>query len=302
MPVGTAGDGQGDAARKRARNRRRHHSGQHLSSDAAARRGAHRAAGRPAQIHGLGAADPHRLRRLSGDVAVGAAQDHRRGRALPVAYRRARANFSRPNARWKSSACWAPTSRWCWTNVPAFRRQRSGDRKIAGAFDALGDALQDRVRRAAGPRLFRHRAGRRIRRICARARREQLQEIGFDGYAVGGLAVGEGQAAMFDTLDATVPHLPADRPRYLMGVGKPDDIVGAVLRGIDMFDCVLPTRSGRNGQAFTWDGPLNLQECAPCRRSGAARSRLAAARPAGNSAAPICIMWSRRARSSPPCC
>ena len=87
----------------------------------------------------------------------------------------------------------------------------------------------------------------------------ELTAIGFDGYAVGGLAVGEGQSAMFDVLDATVPHLPRDRPRYLMGVGKPDDIVGAVLRGIDMFDCVLPTRSGRNGQAFTWEGALNLR-------------------------------------------
>ncbi len=64
---------------------------------------------------------------------------------------------------------------------------------------------------------------------------------------------------MFDTLDATLPNLPVDRPRYLMGVGKPEDIVGAVLRGVDMFDCVLPTRSGRNGQALTWDGPLNLK-------------------------------------------
>jgi queuine tRNA-ribosyltransferase len=88
---------------------------------------------------------------------------------------------------------------------------------------------------------------------------DELSAIGFDGYAVGGLAVGEAQSAMFDTLDATVPHLPSDRPHYLMGVGKPDDIVGAVLRGIDMFDCVLPTRSGRNGQAFTWDGTLNLR-------------------------------------------
>ena len=88
---------------------------------------------------------------------------------------------------------------------------------------------------------------------------EALREIGFDGYAVGGLAVGEPQQAMFETLDGTVPHLPVDRPHYLMGVGKPDDIVGAVLRGIDMFDCVLPTRSGRNGQAFTWDGALNLK-------------------------------------------
>jgi queuine tRNA-ribosyltransferase len=88
---------------------------------------------------------------------------------------------------------------------------------------------------------------------------EALKEIGFDGYAVGGLAVGESQAAMFETLDGTVAHLPADRPRYLMGVGKPADIVGAVLRGIDMFDCVLPTRSGRNGQAFTSEGTLNLK-------------------------------------------
>jgi queuine tRNA-ribosyltransferase len=87
----------------------------------------------------------------------------------------------------------------------------------------------------------------------------ELIEIGFDGYGVGGLAVGEGQSAMFDTLDATVPHMPKDKPRYLMGVGKPDDIAGAVLRGIDMFDCVIPTRSGRNGQAFTREGTLNLR-------------------------------------------
>ncbi|MBO9581534.1 MAG: tRNA guanosine(34) transglycosylase Tgt [Sphingobium sp.] len=88
---------------------------------------------------------------------------------------------------------------------------------------------------------------------------QALTDIGFDGYAVGGLAVGEGQEAMFECLDHCVDHLPADRPRYLMGVGKPDDIVGAVERGIDMFDCVLPTRSGRNGQAFTWAGPLNIR-------------------------------------------
>ena len=86
-----------------------------------------------------------------------------------------------------------------------------------------------------------------------------LQAIGFDGYAVGGLAVGEPQAVMFETLDATTPALPADRPRYLMGVGKPLDMVGAVARGIDTFDCVMPTRSGRTGQAFTWRGPVNLK-------------------------------------------
>ncbi|CAA7614359.1 tRNA guanosine(34) transglycosylase Tgt [Magnetospirillum sp. SS-4] len=86
-----------------------------------------------------------------------------------------------------------------------------------------------------------------------------LQEIGFDGYAIGGLAVGEGQEAMFATLDVTTPHLPADRPRYLMGVGRPSDIIGAVLRGVDMFDCVMPTRSGRTAQAFTRRGTVNLR-------------------------------------------
>jgi len=88
---------------------------------------------------------------------------------------------------------------------------------------------------------------------------DKLIDIGFDGYAVGGLAVGEGQDAMFGVLDYAPDMLPVDRPRYLMGVGKPDDLVGAVERGIDMFDCVLPTRSGRNGQAFTWSGPLNMR-------------------------------------------
>jgi len=86
-----------------------------------------------------------------------------------------------------------------------------------------------------------------------------LQSIGFDGYAIGGLAVGEGQPAMFGVLDYACGQLPATAPRYLMGVGKPDDIVGAVVRGVDMFDCVLPTRSGRNGQAFTHDGPINIR-------------------------------------------
>jgi queuine tRNA-ribosyltransferase len=88
---------------------------------------------------------------------------------------------------------------------------------------------------------------------------ETLIDIGFDAYAVGGLAVGEGQEAMLGCLDFAVDMLPVDRPRYLMGVGKPDDIVEAVVRGIDMFDCVLPTRSGRTGQAFTADGPLNMR-------------------------------------------
>lgn len=88
---------------------------------------------------------------------------------------------------------------------------------------------------------------------------EALVEIGFDGYAIGGLAVGEGREKMFAALDVTTPHLPTDKPRYLMGVGKPADIVGAVARGVDMFDCVLPTRSGRTAQAWTRGGSVNMR-------------------------------------------
>ncbi|MBM5781824.1 MAG: tRNA guanosine(34) transglycosylase Tgt [Pelagibacterales bacterium] len=94
-----------------------------------------------------------------------------------------------------------------------------------------------------------------LREISAK----KLVEIGFDGYAVGGLAVGEGQKVMFEVLDYAVDFLPEDKPRYLMGVGKPSDIVGAVARGIDMFDCVIPTRSGRTGQAFTRNGAINIR-------------------------------------------
>jgi queuine tRNA-ribosyltransferase len=88
---------------------------------------------------------------------------------------------------------------------------------------------------------------------------EALKRVGFDGYAVGGLAVGEGQSAMLDTVAVTTAVLPEDRPRYLMGVGTPEDLLAAIARGIDMFDCVMPTRSGRHCQAFTWDGRLNLR-------------------------------------------
>ena len=88
---------------------------------------------------------------------------------------------------------------------------------------------------------------------------ELLKKNNFDGFAVGGLAVGETQNQMFKVLENIVPHMPSNKPRYLMGVGTPSDILGAVKRGIDMFDCVIPTRSGRTGLAFTWDGRLNLR-------------------------------------------
>ena len=88
---------------------------------------------------------------------------------------------------------------------------------------------------------------------------EELINIGFDGYAIGGLAVGEGHNLMVETLEVTEPYLPENKPRYLMGVGKPKDIIAAVNMGIDMFDCVIPTRSGRNGQVFTWEGAKNIR-------------------------------------------
>jgi queuine tRNA-ribosyltransferase len=113
---------------------------------------------------------------------------------------------------------------------------------------------------------------------------DALIDIGFDGYAVGGLAVGEGQEAMFGCLDYALDMLPADKPRYLMGVGKPDDLVGAVERGIDMFDCVLPTRSGRNGQAFTWNGPVNIRNAKHAEDQGPLDERCDC---------PVCTTWSR---------
>ncbi|MDO9462119.1 MAG: tRNA guanosine(34) transglycosylase Tgt [Alphaproteobacteria bacterium] len=127
--------------------------------------------------------------------------------------------------------------RWAERSKAAFARAQSAEK---------GHALFGIVQGGVYPKL---------RESSAKA----LCEIGFDGYAIGGLAVGEGQESMFATVERTTPYLPADRPRYLMGVGKPSDIVGAVLRGVDMFDCVLPTRSGRTGQAFTSEGVLNMR-------------------------------------------
>ena len=111
-----------------------------------------------------------------------------------------------------------------------------------------------------------------------------LLDIGFDGYAIGGLAVGEGQDAMFGVLDFAPGQLDPAKPRYLMGVGKPDDIVGAVERGVDMFDCVLPTRSGRTGQAFTRTGPINIRNAKFAEDQGPLDPACAC---------PTCAGWSR---------
>ena len=141
--------------------------------------------------------------------------------------------------------------------LPAERR---GDRARHAIVAALGRALQTRLRGqgARGLCAVRHRAGRRRPRRCARESARALVDIGFDGYAIGGLAVGEPQEVMLKIVEETAPALPADRPRYLMGVGTPDDLLEAVARGIDMFDCVLPTRNGRHGMAFTRFGTINL--------------------------------------------
>ena len=136
------------------------------------------------------------------------------------------------------------------------------DKATAAASMRLSMRWAERSRAAFGDRpghaLFGIQQGSVYRDLRAESA-EALARIGFEGYAIGGLAVGEGQAQMFEVLDYAPGMLPDDRPRYLMGVGKPDDIVGAVQRGVDMFDCVLPTRSGRTAQAFTRRGVVNLK-------------------------------------------
>ena len=144
-----------------------------------------------------------------------------------------------------------PTTSTLQVQREAMERSIRWARRSREEFDRGGDHAQ----RAAIFGIQQGALDRHLRQASA----EGLIQIGFDGYAVGGLAVGEGQEAMLACLDFAAEMLPAERPRYLMGVGKPDDIVEAVRRGIDMFDCVLPTRSGRTGQAFTADGPINMR-------------------------------------------
>lgn len=144
-----------------------------------------------------------------------------------------------------------PTTSTREVQAAAMERSMRWARRSREAFDAGSD-------HAAGAALFGIQQGALDQELRA-ASADALKAIGFDGYAVGGLAVGEGQEAMFGVLDYAPGQLDPAKPRYLMGVGKPDDIVGAVERGIDMFDCVLPTRSGRTGQAFTRQGPINIR-------------------------------------------
>jgi queuine tRNA-ribosyltransferase len=169
-----------------------------------------------------------------------------------------------------------PTSSTRDEQAAAMERSMRWARRSREAFDSGEE-------HSAGAALFGIQQG-ALDQGLRRASAEALIEIGFDGYAVGGLAVGEGQEAMFECLDFAPAMLPADRPRYLMGVGKPDDIVGAVERGIDMFDCVLPTRSGRTGQAFTRNGPINIRNA----RFAEDEEPLDSSCPC-----PVCSSWSR---------
>ncbi len=128
-----------------------------------------------------------------------------------------------------------------------------------------------------------------------------LTPLGFEGLAIGGLAVGEGQETMFSVLESTVTLLPPDRPRYLMGVGTPDDLVGAVLRGVDMFDCVMPTRAGRTARAYTSGGVLNLRNAAHA-DDPAPLDRRVPVPPVQGTAAPICTICSAPTKCSGRCC
>ena len=169
-----------------------------------------------------------------------------------------------------------PTTATREVQAAAMARSMRWAKRSRAAFDAGEE-------HAAGNAIFGIQQG-ALDQELRRASADALTEIGFDGYAVGGLAVGEGQEAMFACLDYAPGQLPADRPRYLMGVGKPTDIVGAVERGIDMFDCVLPTRSGRTGQAFTRAGPINLRNA----RHAEDQSPLDP-----TCSCPVCATWSR---------
>lgn len=169
-----------------------------------------------------------------------------------------------------------PTTSTREVQAAAMERSMRWAKRSRAAFDAGGE-------HAAANAIFGIQQG-ALDEGLRKASADALTDIGFHGYAIGGLAVGEGQEAMFGCLDFAPGQLPADKPRYLMGVGKPDDIVGAVERGVDMFDCVLPTRSGRTGQAFTRNGPINIRNA----RFAEDQAPLDAACPC-----PVCHQWSR---------
>ncbi len=169
-----------------------------------------------------------------------------------------------------------PTTSTREVQAAAMERSMRWARRSRDAFDAGGAHAENNA-------IFGIQQG-ALNESFRKSSADALIEIGFDGYAVGGLAVGEGQEAMFGCLNFAPGQLPVDKPRYLMGVGKPDDIVGAVERGIDMFDCVMPTRSGRTGQAFTRTGPINIRNA----KFAEDQTPLEA-----GCGCPVCATWSR---------
>jgi queuine tRNA-ribosyltransferase len=169
-----------------------------------------------------------------------------------------------------------PTTSTREVQAAAMERSMRWARRSRDAFDSGGD-------HAANNAIFGIQQG-ALDEGLRKASADALIDIGFDGYAIGGLAVGEGQAAMFGCLDFATGQLPVERPRYLMGVGKPTDIVGAVERGVDMFDCVMPTRSGRTGQAFTRTGPINIRNARFAEDQGPLDAECACA---------VCTTWTR---------
>ena len=169
-----------------------------------------------------------------------------------------------------------PTTSTREVQAAAMERSMRWAKRSRDAFDGGGDHAENNA-------IFGIQQG-ALNESFRKSSADALIDIGFDGYAVGGLAVGEGQEAMFGCLDFAPDQLPVDKPRYLMGVGKPDDIVGAVERGIDMFDCVMPTRSGRTGQAFTRTGSINIRNA----KFAEDQSPIEA-----GCACPVCATWSR---------
>ncbi|MEG8037849.1 tRNA guanosine(34) transglycosylase Tgt [Sphingomonas sp. LR60] len=169
-----------------------------------------------------------------------------------------------------------PTTSTREVQAAAMERSMRWAKRSRDAFDSGGD-------HAANNAIFGIQQG-ALDEGLRKASADALIDIAFDGYAIGGLAVGEGQEAMFGCLDFATGQLPAERPRYLMGVGKPTDIVGAVERGVDMFDCVMPTRSGRTGQAFTRTGPINIRNARFAEDQGPLDAECACA---------VCTTWTR---------
>ena len=273
MPVGTQGAVKAITHRDLEDARRRDHPRQHLSPVPAARRRSDRAARRPAPVHRLAAADPHRQRRLPG-VQPG----RRGGRSTRTARTSGRTSTARAHLLTPEKAadiqaqlgsdiamvldeCLAHPAtdgRGRATSMErTLRWARRGARAVAGA-----------ARRAACAGVIVTNPGQAQFGIVQGGVYPDLRDesaeatvaIGFEAYAIGGLSVGEPADVMYDIVARTAPLLPDDRPRYLMGTGTPEDLVECVARGIDLFDCVLPTRNARNGQLFTSAGPHQHQE------------------------------------------